>query len=809
MKRILRWSMIVVFAGCALPLAKAQFAKDDEVELVRDEPLLFNGTVYRQGRKGEVFPVAAYRADAHKVFLMGKDSAGKPFALSVPDSALALVRKDVTLLADQAFALLRTARLEEAQRGLLQVAALDPSQRVCAEVALHAGMLAAAIQTYEKTIKQQQDQRPELERRIRNAAVADRPNPLSPGDNSNQLRAEEMRRSVRAIEQEMAEAVAGSRERIATELNLLDEIAQKQVAAGAFSTALSLHQMLLTVAARKLGQREFSPGLGGSDRQELQTRVAHAQARLAEARRAVDGKRLNAARLSLLEGLKDEPGSASLRQLLTAVERRLDECGKAYAVAATRQTLKQYEKALESVEKLREDCSDHEPSEALAASLKRIIAEKAERLAKARTSEAAGDFAPALEAYDTYALEEDARRILPLYGKQAESAGNFLLAYEQYFRAGLSAEVQRIQRMKDEQIVQYDTARIFLADGKFADALAIYRRYKDTAQERDALRRQGALCESQEKFDDALEIYRQAQLAEEVTRVKSFLAERAGLLADAAHQEQAANQDRALELFQKANAKSDVQRVAGKMAKESEAKKDYESAIAYFEIAGLYDEAGRIRRSYDLSKTASLRKLSDPEIFKRCGPGCVTIVSANGDGVGLGSGFFVGKGGYILTNNHVIDGASRIKVVTSTQKVLDAELVAVSRVPDLALLKADIKDNPVLKLGDPTKVETGAHVAAIGSPKGLPQSFTAGSISNTERDYDGNACFQISVLINHGNSGGPLLDEMGQVIGLNTFGEGTATVLRSGQGIGSDIQGINYAIKISEARKLLQKVPGL
>ena len=54
-----------------------------------------------------------------------------------------------------------------------------------------------------------------------------------------------------------------------------------------------------------------------------------------------------------------------------------------------------------------------------------------------------------------------------------------------------------------------------------------------------------------------------------------------------------------------------------------------------------------------------------------------------------------------------------------------------------------------------------------------------------------------------------MLNELGQVIGLNTFGEGTATVLRSGQGIGSDIQGINYAIKISEARKLLQKVPGL
>jgi S1-C subfamily serine protease len=72
-------------------------------------------------------------------------------------------------------------------------------------------------------------------------------------------------------------------------------------------------------------------------------------------------------------------------------------------------------------------------------------------------------------------------------------------------------------------------------------------------------------------------------------------------------------------------------------------------------------------------------------------------------------------------------------------------------------------------------------------------------------EYQGNKCFQISVLINHGNSGGPLFDEMGQVVGITTFGEGTALVLRNGQGIGSDIQGINYAVKINEAHELLRK----
>jgi serine protease Do len=184
-------------------------------------------------------------------------------------------------------------------------------------------------------------------------------------------------------------------------------------------------------------------------------------------------------------------------------------------------------------------------------------------------------------------------------------------------------------------------------------------------------------------------------------------------------------------------------------------------------------------------------------------------VSAGGDGVGLGSGFFVAKGGYILTNYHVVEGSVRIKILTAAQKTIDARVVKSSKVPDLALLIADIQEHPVLKLANSDEVETGAHVAAIGSPKGYQQSFTPGAISSTERDYMGNKCFQMSVLINHGNSGGPLLDEMGRVVGINTFGEGTAAVLRNGVKIGSDVQGINFAVKINEALGLLQEnIPG-
>ena len=473
------------------------------------------------------------------------------------------------------------------------------------------------------------------------------------------------------------------------------------------------------------------------------------------------------------------------------------------------QQQKRYEQALKSLESAQMQCTDDKQIETLAITLKKTIAEKDQRIARAKADENAGDFASALQVFDTYALEDDIKRVLPKFAKNREDAGDFLLAYQLYQRAGLSSDMQRLQTMKDEQTSQYQKAKTLIADGRFDDALSIYKNYKDDVQQKDTLKQKAAFLEAQEKFDDAMEIYRQAQLPDEVTRVKDFVATRKQLIANAQQQEQAAKYDKALELFQKANSKVDVQRVAKSIAEDFEKKKDYESAANYFEIAGLYDQAGRIRKAYDLSQVSLLRKLSDPEIVKHCGPACVTIVSVGDEGVGLGSGFFVANKGYILTNHHVVQGATRIGVILpSSDRVIDATVLETSDVPDLALLKAQIDENPVLKLGDSDKVETGAHVATIGSPKGLPQSFTAGNVSNSERDYEGNKCFQISVLINHGNSGGPLIDEMGQVVGITTFGEGTATVLRNGQGIGSDVQGINFAVKINEAKKLLTKKIG-
>ncbi len=827
--------------------AAAQFAPNDDVELLTDEPLLFNTTVHRQGKKGERFSVAAYRPETRKVFLISKDEKGKTIALNVPEAAVVRVKKDPAVVNEQAFAAMREGRLVEAQKLMFQVAALDPERSVCGEIATQLGRINTAQLAYDQELKKLPQIEAEVQRRLRNAAITDRPNPLNANDNSNQVRAEQMRQDAELWGTNAKALIKTKQEMVASELQRFGVLAESRVTNGAYGEALNIRDTIKTLISRLPNQDgmpniEFNdnmlkprrppvgggvPGLdprrpvGGGipgldpvpaanattfesnlEISELEKRAALSTMNLDLARRSLAAKKLNSALLSASAGLAAEHGSYSLRRLHDDISARIEVFNRAFAAASGHEQLKQYEKALKTLELAREDCTDHEASEALIATLKKTIAEKDQRIAKAKTAEAAQSYANALEIYETYAMEEDVKRVLPLHAKQKETEGDFLTAHSIYEKVGAHADMQRVLVMKDEQITEYGKARVFLVDGKFAEALAIYRRYKNNPLEKDALRQQGIFLEAQGKFDEAIEVYREAQFSDEIARVKKFVSERESNLKEGHQQEQAASFDKAIELFQKANSPNDVRRAASTAAKMWEDKADLVLAAEYYEIAGMYEEAGRIRKSPAFTNFAQHRRLSGEEIVKRCGPACVTIVSENVNGSGLGSGFFVAKGGYVLTNNHVIKGATGIRVITASRETLNAKLVKSSAVPDLALLKVELSSHPIIPIGDSDKVVAGSYVAAIGSPKGLSQSFTHGSVSNADRVYSGNKCFQISVLINHGNSGGPLINEFGQAIGINTFGEGTAVII-DGKGIGSDIQGINYAIKINEAKQLL------
>ena len=164
---------------------------------------------------------------------------------------------------------------------------------------------------------------------------------------------------------------------------------------------------------------------------------------------------------------------------------------------------------------------------------------------------------------------------------------------------------------------------------------------------------------------------------------------------------------------------------------------------------------------------------------------------------GMGSGFIISKDGYILTNEHVINGASKIEVVMSGRdKPVPAKLVGADFELDLAVLKINSDgDLPVLELGDSGAVRVGEWAIAIGSPQGLDHTVTVGVISAKGRpvevqDRQYKNLLQTDASINPGNSGGPLLNMRGQVVGINTA-------------VSASAQGIGFAIPTSTVKPVL------
>ena len=167
----------------------------------------------------------------------------------------------------------------------------------------------------------------------------------------------------------------------------------------------------------------------------------------------------------------------------------------------------------------------------------------------------------------------------------------------------------------------------------------------------------------------------------------------------------------------------------------------------------------------------------------------------------LGSGVIVSADGTILTNNHVIDGASDIKVQLNDRREFHAKLVGTDPKTDIAVLKIDAKDLPALPLGDSSKLQVGDIVFAIGDPFGIGETATMGIVSATGRGSLGIERYedfiQTDAAINPGNSGGAMIDLHGNLVGINT------AILSHGSG---GNQGIGFAIPISMARNVMNQV---
>jgi len=138
---------------------------------------------------------------------------------------------------------------------------------------------------------------------------------------------------------------------------------------------------------------------------------------------------------------------------------------------------------------------------------------------------------------------------------------------------------------------------------------------------------------------------------------------------------------------------------------------------------------------------------------------------------GQGSGFIVSPDGYILTNAHVVQGASEVTVKLTDRREYKAKVIGLDEPTDVAVIKIDEKNLPTVKIGDPSKLKPGEWVIAIGSPFGFENSVTAGIVSATSRAMGRNYAppfIQTDVAVNPGNSGGPLFNMNGEVVGINS-----------------------------------------
>ncbi len=196
-----------------------------------------------------------------------------------------------------------------------------------------------------------------------------------------------------------------------------------------------------------------------------------------------------------------------------------------------------------------------------------------------------------------------------------------------------------------------------------------------------------------------------------------------------------------------------------------------------------------------------VEELTAKEIYRKVNPSVVTVVAEENQGASIGTGVIMTSDGYILTNAHVISGGKSCWIALDTGATYDVQLVGYDEKEDLAVLKAvDARNLPCAEFGDADKLEVGDKAYAIGNPLGveLRGTLTDGIISAVDRQIEVKdgvmTMIQTTAALNNGNSGGPLINAAGQIIGINTL-----KMSNSGWEGEATVEGLGFAIPISSA----------
>jgi serine protease Do len=212
-------------------------------------------------------------------------------------------------------------------------------------------------------------------------------------------------------------------------------------------------------------------------------------------------------------------------------------------------------------------------------------------------------------------------------------------------------------------------------------------------------------------------------------------------------------------------------------------------------IADIAERVGKAVVNIDTKRTVKVSPLPFGDLFYEFFGIRQQEISREVEVPAIASGFIVRTDGYVLTNNHVVEGAKEIVVTLADGRKFDGKIMGRDSRNDLAIVKIEAKNLPAVQLGDSDAIRPGDFAIAIGNPYGLQHTVTAGIISGLARSLDGDPSetgiyIQTDAAINRGNSGGPLINIDGRVVGINTA-------------IIAQAQGLGFAVPVNVAKNVM------
>lgn len=349
----------------------AQFAPEDEVRLRRDEPLHFKESVFRQGKIGEIFKVVKYDPAKGQVFLLANDSDGKPFALRCADSALEPAPKDSWALVREGLNAMQQGELEYARTRFVRASTGAQVDDTAVQLALHCETLRKSGMEVTAMRETQRKALTEVARLMRNAQVADHPS-LVPGDNSNQLRAEEIRRQAVALREKAESGVTGAVDALANAIGSARAHAKSLIESGSLSVGLAMWDAVGLFSRKQQPSDRQTLEAELPDRAEIIRRINTASDALARARVNFDTKKLLGALGALENGLQSEPGRGDLKQLRAVVESAIERARARVQTARSLADQQRRDEALAELAKAEAICADDAEAMALGKELRAV-----------------------------------------------------------------------------------------------------------------------------------------------------------------------------------------------------------------------------------------------------------------------------------------------------------------------------------------------------------------------------------------------------------------------------------------------------